>query len=157
MFYCFCFLVRSCSATSAFLPFWCVSLCVMPRSSGGYISCSLVSFCLYYSSLLDSFWSNTRYWFRAYRLVCVVLVHLFHTRYVGILLACRDTFAMIPAFSIQYSTVMFCRICGFRVRVWESSRTFRSFGYGYGCVTELTEVPGIVAWAHRTHTSSVRV
>ena len=33
---------------------------------------------------------------------------------------------------------MFCRVCGFRVRVWESYRTSRSFGYGYGCVTELT-------------------
>ena len=37
---------------------------------------------------------------------------------------------------------MLCRVCGFRVRVWESYRTSRSFGYGYGSVTELTEVPG---------------
>ena len=50
----------------------------------------------------------------------------------------------------QLSKVMFCRVCGFRVRVWESYRTSRSFGYGYGCVTELTEVPGIVARAYRT-------
>ena len=49
---------------------------------------------------------------------------------------------------------MLCRVCGFRVRVWESCRTSRSFGYGYGCVTELTEVPGIVARAYRTHRSS---
>ena len=40
---------------------------------------------------------------------------------------------------------MFCRVCEFRVRVWESYKTSRSFGYGYGSVTELTEVPGIVA------------
>ena len=39
--------------------------------------------------------------------------------------------------------VMFCRVCGFRVRVWESCRTSTSFRYGYGSVTELTEVPGI--------------
>ena len=75
--------------------------------------------------------------------------------------------------------VMFCRICGFRVRVWESYGTSLSSGYGYGSATELTEVPGIcgtcvqnsqkfragtknavpvprVLWhgAYRTHTSS---
>ena len=44
--------------------------------------------------------------------------------------------------SMKISKVMFCRVCGFRVRVWESYKTSRSFGYGYGCVTELTEVPG---------------
>ena len=38
--------------------------------------------------------------------------------------------------------VMFCMVCGFRVRVWESYRTSRTFGYVYGSVTELTEVPG---------------
>ena len=43
----------------------------------------------------------------------------------------------------------------FRVRVWESYRTYRSFGCG--SVTELTEVPGIVARAYRTHRSSGRV
>ena len=47
---------------------------------------------------------------------------------------------------------MFCRVCEFRVRVWESYKTSRSFGYGYGSVTELTEVPGIVARAYRTQT-----
>ena len=52
---------------------------------------------------------------------------------------------------------MFFRVCEFRVRVWESCRTSRSFGYGYGCVTELTEVPGFVARAYRTHRSSGRV
>ena len=52
--------------------------------------------------------------------------------------------------------VKFCRVCGFRVRrVWESYRTFRSFGYEY-CM-EITEVPGIVTRAYRTHTSSGRV
>ena len=54
-------------------------------------------------------------------------------------------------------TLKFCRVCGFRVRVWGSYRTSRSFGYGYGSVTELTEVPGIVAQAYRTHRSSRRV
>ena len=49
--------------------------------------------------------------------------------------------------------VMFCRVCGFRVRVWESYRTARSFGYGYGSVTESTEIPGIAARAYRTHRS----
>ena len=44
-------------------------------------------------------------------------------------------------------------VCGFRVKVWESSRISRSFGYGYGSVTELTEVPGIVARAYKTHRS----
>ena len=52
---------------------------------------------------------------------------------------------------------MFCRVCVFRVREWESYRTSRSFGYGYGSVTELTEVPGIVARAYRTHRNSERV
>ena len=59
--------------------------------------------------------------------------------------------------SMYVSKVMFCRVCGFRVRVWESYRTSRSFGNGYGSVTELTEVPGIVARAYRTHRSSGRV
>ena len=49
---------------------------------------------------------------------------------------------------------MFCGVCGFRVRVWESYRTYRSSGYGYGSVTDLTEVPGIVAQAYRTRKSS---
>ena len=52
---------------------------------------------------------------------------------------------------------MFCRVCGFRVRVWESYGTSRCFGYGYGRVTELTKVPGIVARAYRTHRSSRQV
>ena len=36
-------------------------------------------------------------------------------------------------------------------------RTHRSFGYGYESVTQLPEVPGIVARAYRTHRSSGRV
>ena len=44
---------------------------------------------------------------------------------------------------------MFCTVCGLRVRVWESYRTSRNFEYGYGSVTELPEVPGIVARAYR--------
>ena len=59
--------------------------------------------------------------------------------------------------SSQFFKVMFCRVCGIRVRVWESFRTSRSLGYGYGSVTELTEVPGTVAWVYRTHRSSGRV
>ena len=65
-----------------------------------------------------------------------------------------------PFFSsqtVKFCKVMFCRVCGFRVRAWEFYRTSRSFGYGYGIVTELTEVPGIVARAYRTHISSGRV
>ena len=52
---------------------------------------------------------------------------------------------------IEYFKVMFCRVCGFRVRVWKCYRTSRSFRYGYESVTELPEVPGIVALACRTH------
>ena len=58
---------------------------------------------------------------------------------------------------MQIFKVMFCRVCGFRVRVWESYRTTRSFGYGHGFVTELTEVPGVVARAYRTYRSSGQV
>ena len=54
----------------------------------------------------------------------------------------------------EYFKVMYCRVCGSRVRVWESYRTSRSFGHGYGSVTEHTEVPGIVVRAYRTHRSS---
>ena len=53
--------------------------------------------------------------------------------------------------------VMFCRVCEFRVRVWKFYRTSRSFGFEYGSVTELTEVPGIVARSYRIHRSSGRV
>ena len=52
---------------------------------------------------------------------------------------------------------MFCWVCRFRVRVLESYRTSRSFGYGYGNVTEITEVPGIVTRAYIIHRSSARV
>ena len=45
----------------------------------------------------------------------------------------------------------------FGVRVWESYRTSRSFGYRYGSVIEFTEAPGNVARAYRTHRSSGRV
>ena len=58
---------------------------------------------------------------------------------------------------VQLFKVMFCRVCGFRVRVWESYRTSRSFGYWYENVTEPPEVPGIVARAYRTHGSTGRV
>ena len=55
---------------------------------------------------------------------------------------------------LQIPKVKFWRVCGFRVRVWESYRTSRSFGYGYGSVTELPEVRGIVARAYITYRSS---
>ena len=42
----------------------------------------------------------------------------------------------------------------FGVRVWGSCRNYRSSRYGYGSVKELTEVPGIVIRAYRTHRSS---
>ena len=46
----------------------------------------------------------------------------------------------------------------FWVRVWGSYKTYRSSGYGYGgSVAELTEVPGIVARAYRSHRSSGQV
>ena len=53
----------------------------------------------------------------------------------------------------EKSKVMFCRVCGFRVRVWKSY----SLGYGYVRVTKLTEVPGSVVRGYRTHRSSGRV
>ena len=55
------------------------------------------------------------------------------------------------------TTLKICRVCGFRVRIWGFYRTSRSFGYGYGSVTELPEVPGILAQAYITHRSSGRV
>ena len=56
-----------------------------------------------------------------------------------------------------FSKVRFCRVCGFRVRVWVSDRTYKSSGLGYTTLTELTKVPGIVARAYRTHRSSGQV
>ena len=56
----------------------------------------------------------------------------------------------------QISKVMFCRVCGFRVRVWESYRTSRRFGYGYASVTQ-HKIPGTVARSYITHRSSGRV
>ena len=41
-----------------------------------------------------------------------------------------------------FSKVMFSGVCGFRMPVWTSYRTYRSPGYGYECHTELTEVLG---------------
>ena len=58
---------------------------------------------------------------------------------------------------MEKSKVVFCRVCGLRVRVWGSYRSSRSFGYGYGSDGELPEVPGIVAQAYRTSRSSGRV
>ena len=52
---------------------------------------------------------------------------------------------------------MFCWVCSSRVRVWGSYRISRTFGYGCGSVSELPEVPGIVAQAYRTSRSSGRV
>ena len=41
--------------------------------------------------------------------------------------------------------------------IWGPYRTYKSAGYGCESVTELTEVPGIVAQAYRTHRSSGQV
>ena len=60
-------------------------------------------------------------------------------------------------YQVHDFNIMFCRVCRFRVRVWECYGTSRSFGYGHGSVTELTEVPGIVARAYRAHKSSGRI
>ena len=49
--------------------------------------------------------------------------------------------------TIEHCTLKFCRVCGFWVRVWVSSRTSRIFGYRYGSVTQLPEVSDIVAQA----------
>ena len=57
----------------------------------------------------------------------------------------------------KFYTLKFCRACGFRVRIWKSYRTSKSFGYGYESVTELPEVPGIVAQTYITPRSSGRV
>ena len=78
------------------------------------------------------------------RVICVVSVR-------------RKKIVMDDIVLVKSSKVMFCRVCGFRVRVWESYRTSRSFGHGYGSVTELTQVPGIVARAYRSHRSSGRI
>ena len=78
---------------------------------------------------------------------------------VGLSIICglMHAHACIICIPGTFFKVMFCRVCGFRVRVWESYRTYRSFRYGYESVTELPEVPGIVARAYRTHRSSGRV
>ena len=54
----------------------------------------------------------------------------------------------------EFSKVLFCRVCGFRVRVWGFYRTSKSFGYGCESGTELPEVSGIVARAYKTYRSS---
>ena len=38
---------------------------------------------------------------------------------------------------------MFCRVRGFRVRVWGSYRTSRRFRHGYRSDSEVTEAPGM--------------
>ena len=58
---------------------------------------------------------------------------------------------------IEDFTLKFCRVCGFRIRVWGSYRTSRSFWYGYGSVAELPELRDIVAQACRTRRGSGRV
>ena len=57
----------------------------------------------------------------------------------------------------EFCKGMFCRVCGFRVRVWESYRTSRSFGYQYESATKLPEFRGIVARAYKNHRGSGRV
>ena len=67
---------------------------------------------------------------------------------------------MAMKYLVDNPKVMFCGVvCGFRVRVWESCRVSRGFGYGYeASVAELPELPGIiVARAYITRGSSGRV
>ena len=52
---------------------------------------------------------------------------------------------------------MCCRVCEFRVTVWQSYKASRNFKYGYKCVTELPEVPDIVARAYTSHRIAERV
>ena len=52
---------------------------------------------------------------------------------------------------IFFTFYFFARQSGVQVRVWTSYRSHRSSGYE--SFTELTEVPGIVARAYRTHRS----
>ena len=72
----------------------------------------------------------------------------------------HHSMSKIWKFQISYRKtfkVMFYRVCGFRVRVCESYRATRSFGYGNESVAELPEVLGVVAQAYITHRSSGRV
>ena len=52
---------------------------------------------------------------------------------------------------------MFCRVHVFGARVWESYRASRSFGHMFGIVADLTQIPGIVPRACRTHRGSAPV
>ena len=54
----------------------------------------------------------------------------------------------------QFSTLKFSKVCGFRVRVWESYRTSRV--RVWKCY-KTSRSSGFVAQAYRTHTSSGRV
>ena len=65
----------------------------------------------------------------------------------------RDRYIPVPV----YCARVLQKSQKFWVRVWGSYRTYARFGYGYGSVTELTEIAGIVARAYRTHKSSGRV
>ena len=56
-----------------------------------------------------------------------------------------------------YCATVFQKLPMFRVKVLDSFRTCISSGYGYGKVTELTEIPRIVARAYRTHRRSGQV
>ena len=59
------------------------------------------------------------------------------------------TYSSFTLYDAHSYKVMFCRVCGSRLRFWESYR-IPGIGYWYGSVRELTEVPGIVARAYRT-------
>ena len=56
--------------------------------------------------------------------------------------------------SAKITNVMFCRVCGFRAGVWESYRISRSFGYGYGTVTENSQKLRVL-WHGRTEPTEV--
>ena len=58
---------------------------------------------------------------------------------------------------MEEDKVIFCRVCGIRVRVCNLTELPEVLGYEYGSVTLLTEAPGIVALAYTTHRSSGRV
>ena len=104
------------------------------------ICCCSVFFTSHRSLSLDRSTSNTT-------TLCVLSSNLF----LG------DTSHLIPKLRHGDDTtftckVRFCRVCGFRVRVWVSYKTFRSSGLGYTTLlTELTEVQGIVTRAYPIH------
>ena len=81
----------------------------------------------------------------------------FDERYIQSSISQLEYIFILYNMHTQLCRVMFCKVRGFRVTVWESYRTSRSFGYGYGSVPELPELLGIVALPYRTHRISGRI